>query len=420
MSSVIVHYQELALKGRNRPWFVRLLVRNIREVLSDLDVRSVEALMGRIRVVIGADVAEAVILERLSRVFGVANFAFARQTPTDLDSMAEAASAELDDLSPRSFRVLAKRADKRYALTSPEIERELGGRIRQRYGWPVDLSHADLVVRVEVIPGTAFVFARRHAGAGGLPVGASGRVACLMSGGIDSPVAACRMMKRGCRVRFIHFHSYPIVSTASQDKARELVEVLTRYQLHSRLLLVPFGEVQRRVIVEVPPPFRVVAYRRLMVRIAERLARKSGARALVTGEVVGQVASQTLENLTVTDAAATMTILRPLVGMDKSEITAEAERLGTYPISIGPDEDCCQLFTPPHPATKVRLQQIEAVEERLPIAELVERAVAETVIEDYHFPTSTRRRRGGVDGTAPGGTEEPAPAEPAPTPRHAG
>lgn len=416
MSSVIVHYQELALKGRNRPWFVRLLVRNIREVLSDLDVRSVEALMGRIRVVTGADVAEAVIVERLSRVFGVANFAFARQTPTDLDSMAEAASAELDGLSPRSFRVLAKRADKRYALTSPEIERELGGRIRQRYGWPVDLSHADLVVRVEIIPDTAFVFARRHAGAGGLPVGASGRVACLMSGGIDSPVAACRMMKRGCRVRFIHFHSYPIVSTASQDKARELVEVLTRYQLHSRLLLVPFGDVQRRVVVEVPPPFRVVAYRRLMVRIAERLARKSGALALVTGEAVGQVASQTLENLTVTDAAATMTILRPLVGMDKSEIMAEAERLGTYPISIGPDEDCCQLFTPPHPATKVRLQQIEAVESRLPIAELVERAVAETVVEDYHFPA----RRSGAGGAARGGTGEPAHAEPAPTPRPAG
>src|SRR5262249_33768043 len=189
-------------------------------------------------------------------------------------------------------------------------------------------------------------------GAGGLPTGTGGRVACLLSGGIDSPVAAYRMMRRGCLVFFIHFHSYPILSRASQEKVRELVAVLGRYQQQARLALVPFGELQQQITVTVPPELRVVIYRRLMLRIAERLARRWHARALVTGEVIGQVASQTLENMTTIARAADMEVLRPLVGMDKDEISTEAERIHTYPISIIPDQDCCTLFTPRHPATR--------------------------------------------------------------------
>ena len=215
-----------------------------------------------------------------------------------------------------------------------------------------------------MLPDHAFYFFGKEPGAGGLPTGTGGGVACLLSGGIDSPVAAYRMMRRGCSVLLIHFHSYPILSRASQEKVREIAALLTRYQLRSRLMLVPFGELQQQVVLGVPPELRVVIYRRLMLRIAERLARRWHARALVTGEVIGQVASQTLENLTTIAEATTLEVLRPLVGMDKDEITAEAERIGTLPISNIPDQDCCQLFTPRHPATRAPRSRCRAPKRR--------------------------------------------------------
>lgn len=387
MESVIVHYQEIALKGRNRPWFVERLVANLRRSLADLDIVRVRALMGRIEVVPGPDAAWDEVRRRLGRVFGVANFSRARRTGRDLDELAAAVLADLAGHDPRSFRVTARRADKSYALTSPEIERRVGGLIRAARGWRVDLGNPELVVRIEILPREAFYALDRHAGPGGLPAGTSGRVLCLLSGGIDSPVAAYRLMKRGCRVRFVHFHSYPILSHASQDKVREIVRLLTRYQLASRLHLVAFGEIQRQVVVSAPPALRVVLYRRLMMRIAERLARGAGAGALVTGEAVGQVASQTLENLGVIDAAvASLPVLRPLIGSDKDEISDEAQALGTYPISIIPDQDCCQLFTPRHPVTKGRRSAVEAAERGLPIDELVARAAGDVECEDFSFP----------------------------------
>jgi thiamine biosynthesis protein ThiI len=194
------------------------------------------------------------------------------------------------------------------------------------------------------------------------------------------------MMRRGCRVLFVHFHSYPILSRASQEKARELARLLTEYQYDSRLFLVPFGEIQQRVVLAVAPPLRVVIYRRLMMRIAEAIARRHRGQALVTGEVVGQVASQTVENLTSIDSVTTMPVLRPLIGMDKDEITAEAQRLGTYPISIIPDQDCCTLFTPRHPATKARWVDVQRAEAALPIGEIVDEAAAAAAIEEFHFP----------------------------------
>jgi thiamine biosynthesis protein ThiI len=237
-----------------------------------------------------------------------------------------------------------------------------------------------------MLPAEAFYFLGKEPGAGGMPSGTGGRVACLLSGGIDSPVAAYRMMRRGCSVLLIHFHSYPILSRASQEKVREIAALLTRYQLKSRLLLVPFGDLQQQVVLAVAPEMRVVIYRRLMLRIAERLARKAHARALVTGEVIGQVASQTLENMTAIAQATEYEILRPLVGMDKDEITAEAARIGTYPISIIPDQDCCTLFTPRHPVTRARLADVEQAEAALPIDDLVAAAVAGCAVEDFRFP----------------------------------
>ena len=386
MHSIVVHYKELALKGKNRPWFIKHLVRNLRTALAGLDVKSVRSVTGRIEIDLGAGAQWEAASARIARVFGIANYSFAGRAPLDLDGIAAAILADVGDRRPRSFRVSARRSDKRFPFTSPQIERHVGGRIQEATGWPVDLDDAGLTIHVEMMSDHAFYYFGKEPGAGGLPTGTSGRVACLLSGGFDSPVAAYRMMRRGCPVLLIHFHSYPILSRASQEKVREIAALLTRSQLRSRLLLVPFGELQQQVVLAVEPELRVVIYRRLMLRIAERLARGWRAGALVTGEVVGQVASQTLENMTVIAAATKLEILRPLVGMDKDEISDQAAAIGTLSISNIPDQDCCTLFTPKHPATRVRLDRVEQAERALPIDQMVAAAVDATMMEELRFP----------------------------------
>ena len=386
MKSVVVHYKELALKGKNRPWFIQLLVRNLKVALAGLHVASVRSIMGRIELELGDDTPWEELRARLARVFGIANFGFANRGPHGFAPLAAAILDDLGDRETASFRVSATRADKRLPFTSPQVEREIGGLIKQAKGWRVDLEHPALTVHVEMLPEGSFYFFGKEPGAGGMPTGTGGRVACLLSGGIDSPVAAYRMMRRGCSVVLVHFHSYPILSRASQEKVREIAALLTRHQLRSRLFMVPFGELQQQVVLSVAPDIRVVIYRRLMLRIAERIARKVHARALVTGEVIGQVASQTLDNMTAIAEATSLQILRPLVGMDKDEISAQAEKIGTYPISIIPDQDCCTLFTPKHPVTRVRLPDVHRAEQALPVAEMVAAAAAAAVSEEFRFP----------------------------------
>jgi len=386
MTAIVIHYKELALKGKNRPWFIQLLVRNLKTALSGLHVASVRSSMGRIELALRPETPVDEVRERLSRIFGIANFSYANRGPHNFQALASSILADLGDAAPASFRVSVTRSDKRLPFTSPQAEREIGGMIWEAKQWKVNLSRPALTIHIEMLSNEAFYFFGKEPGAGGMPTGTAGRVACLLSGGIDSPVAAYRMMRRGCKVQLIHFHSYPILSRASQEKVREIAALLTTHQLRSRLMLVPFGELQQQVVLSVPPELRVVIYRRLMLRIAERLARKGGAQALVTGEVVGQVASQTLENMNVIAAASTLEILRPLVGMDKDEITVEARRIGTYGISIIPDQDCCTLFTPRHPATRARLAAVEQAERSLAIDEMVASALAATVVEDFRFP----------------------------------
>ncbi len=386
MNSVVVHYQEIALKGRNRPWFIGRLVRNIRTATSDLDVRRVVTKMGRIEIVLGSEDAWGAVAERLRQVFGIANFSRAALVPLDVDVIANAIIEDLGDLQVSTFRVSARRADKRFPLTSPQIEREVGGRIKEAKGWRVNLDDPEFTIHVEALTGEAFYHFGKEAGPGGMPTGVSGRVVALLSGGIDSPVAAYRLMKRGCRVIPVHFHSYPILSRASQEKVRELTTLLTRYQQFTRLYMVAFGGIQQRVMLAVQPPLRIVIYRRLMLRIAQAIADKAHAGALVTGEVIGQVASQTLENMTTIGSVVTLPVFRPLIGMDKEEIIAEAQRLGSYAISIIEDQDCCQLFTPKHPATKARRDEVDAAERGLPIDEFVRQAVESAVTEDFNYP----------------------------------
>ena len=260
MNAVVVHYKELALKGRNRAWFVQMLIRNINESLKGLPAGPGRSTVGRIEIELGRPAGAAIadedrdeIRTRLSRIFGIANFSFANRGPHDFKALAEAILRDAGGSQPESFRVSVTRADKRLPFLSPEAEREIGGLIKQATGWRVNLGHPALTIHVEMLTDGSFYFFGKVPGAGGLPTGTGGRVACLLSGGIDSPVAAYRLMRRGCRVLLVHFHSYPILSRASQEKVREIAALLTMHQLRSRLILVPFGDLQQQVVLAIRP-----------------------------------------------------------------------------------------------------------------------------------------------------------------------
>ena len=357
MRCAIVHYHELALKGRNRDSFEQRLVGNIRLALKDLGIKQVDNLRSRVRVMLPPDVDETVVTERLRRVCGIANFSLARSVPIHLaaprlDHLGAAVVEDVRSKSFSTFRVTARRADKRFPFDSMDVERAVGAAVCAGTGKSVSLKNPDLTVYIELLTNDAYFSVEKIPGPGGMPVGVSGTVACLISGGIDSPVAAYRMIKRGCRALFVHFSGRPLVSRSSEDKVRELVQTLTAYLYDARLYVIPFGEIQREIVLNTPAAFRVVLYRRMMVRIAEELAKRESCWGLVTGDSLGQVASQTPENLSVVEDAAELPVLRPLIGMDKLEIVDEARRLGTYETSIEPDQDCCKLFTPPLPSTK--------------------------------------------------------------------
>lgn len=393
MRCAIVHYHELALKGRNREYFEQRLVRNIQLALKGLGVKRVENLRSRIRVLLPPDVTDAVIRGRLARVCGVANFSLTQGVPLNLANpdLRELSAALIEELRTKAFstfRVTARRADKRLTLTSMDVERAVGAAVCEGTGKTVSLRDPDLTVYIELLTKEAYFSVDKIQGPGGMPVGVSGKVACLISGGIDSPVAAYRMIKRGCRAMFVHFSGRPLVSRASEEKVHDLVQTLTAYQYESPLYIIPFGEIQREIVLNTPAPFRVVLYRRMMIRIAEQLAKKEQCWGLVTGDSLGQVASQTPENLSVVEEAAELPILRPLIGMDKLEITDEAKRIGTYETSIEPDEDCCKLFTPPHPSTKTRIDELRKVERALDVTALVKQGLEKAEPSEFIFPRS--------------------------------
>lgn len=379
--SIIVHYHELALKGRNRPRFLARLVGNLRRRTKGLGVAAIRALPGRVVIDLANGAEADAICGRVGEVFGVANYALCCREETGLESLKTAVADLVAGRAFDSFRISARRGDKRYPMTSMELNEALGRHVQSLRPVRVDLDEPVLTIHVEVLEREALLYTDKRHGPGGLPVGISGNVSVLLSGGIDSPVAAYRMMQRGCRVSFVHFHSHPFLSKASLEKAVELAGQLVRHQGRATIYAVPFGELQRQVVLGAPMPLRVVLYRRLMMRIAAELAGRERAGGLVTGESLGQVASQTLENLMVIDDAAPLLVLRPLIGMDKQEIIEQARRIGTYEISILPDQDCCQLFVPKHPATKSTLEQIRRAERALPIDAMVKEAAAAAVAQ---------------------------------------
>ncbi len=386
MPHIVIHYNEIGLKGKNQPLFLRMLEANLLRATAGTGVRRVDERSGRMVLPLPRGADWPTIRERLRCVFGVANFSLAERTEPDVGALKAAVDRGLEERAFASFRVSTRRAYKQFPMNSEEVNRDLGAHVVERTHARVKLDDPEMTIHVEVLPREIYVSFGREGGPGGLPVGVSGHVVALLSGGIDSPVAAHRMMKRGCRAVFVHFHSFPFQDATSRGKAAALVECLTRFQFRSRLYLVPFGEVQREIVSSAPDPLRVVLYRRFMARIAAEIARREGGKALVTGESLGQVASQTLDNLAVIEEAVPLPVLRPLIGYDKEEIVQQARALGSYEISILPDQDCCSLFVPRHPATFSTLEDVRQAESRLAVEDLVRMATERLEIQAFEFP----------------------------------
>lgn len=383
---LIGRYHEIVLKGGNRWRFVEQLKRNARALFADCRIGRIRGEGPRLIIEIPAAISDQLVCERAMLLFGFQNFTLSRPVPLDIEKIKSEAVAAASGHCAKTFRIATRRADKRFPLNSMEIDRLVGAEVASALGLKVDLKNPELTITIEILPDGAYLAVGKHPGAGGLPVGASGRATVLLSGGIDSPVAAYRMMRRGLHVDFVHFHSHPLVTSASREKAHDLAAHLTRYQARSTLAQVPFAEVQREIVARTLRPLRVVLYRRFMLRIASAIAIRNGSSALVTGESLGQVASQTLENMTVIEKAAALPLLRPLVGMDKNEIIIEARRLGTFETSILPDQDCCSLFVPTHPETHARLHEVLAVEAQFDLEAMVSATVARTEIVTLEFP----------------------------------
>jgi tRNA uracil 4-sulfurtransferase len=383
---VLLKFGELALKGRNRPRFVRALERNLRRLTADLGSLEVRHRGGVF--IVSGDVPEDELVERCLRLPGVSVVQPAVRCERDATAAADAAVELMRDLPGRTFAVRATRRDKRFPLRSIELARLLGDAVRVRLGLEVDLSAPDLELFVEVDHKELLLSVARLRGAGGLPVGTSGRALVLLSGGLDSPVAAYRMMKRGLRCDFLHFSGRPFTSPDSIYKAYALVGNLDRFQGGSRLYVVTFGQAQRRLATAGAGRLQVLSQRRLMMRVGSALGERLGSDALVTGDSLGQVASQTLPNLAVVEEAAGLPLLRPLIDRDKSEIVDAARALGTYDISILPDEDCCQLFSSKLASTRGRSDDLREIERTADVEELVEQ-LAESA-ELFH-PTLEER-----------------------------
>ena len=378
-TAVVIHYHELALKGRNRGAFEDALIFNIKNQIKDLKGIRAEKRYGRI-ILKGENIGsfKNEIKEALLRIFGIANFYFANIALLEIEDIKNKALDAITDAKGDSFKIDATRSNKKFSLNSMEINREVGGFIISKTGKKVKIKDPDITCAIMVAETECYVSCEYFRGAGGLPVGTSGRLSSLLSGGIDSPVASWKMMRRGAIVDFIHFHSYPYTNRSSIEKVKDLASELGRWQGGGILYLVPFIDIQKEIMTKSEARYRVLLYRRFMLRIAEELARTSNAKALVTGESLGQVASQTIENIASVGAVSSLPLLRPLIGETKDDIIEVAKKIGTFEISIRPHEDCCTLFVPKSPATKSRAEDLEREEAKLEVEELIKNALVRT------------------------------------------
>ena len=383
----IVRCGEVALKGMNKPYFERILlerVKNAIKVFPDAEAKWIEGLMF---VRIPADIPEDDVVDKCVKVFGVASVSVAVEAEKDIDAIgikaAEFMQNIIDTEGVKTFKVKGKRADKSFPVQSPEIGRVVGAIVLKTCKvLKVDVHNPDVTLTVDVRREGAYIFRDKVRGFGGLPLGTNGKGLILMSGGIDSPVAAFMMAKRGMTIEAVHYHSYPYTSPRAQEKVEELVKVLAGYMGTIRMHVINLLPIQEQIVLNCPEDETTILVRRFMMRIAEQIAIKNHNMMLITGEDLGQVASQTAEALVVTDAVVDMPVMRPLIAMDKVDIMDKAREIGTYDISIQPYEDCCTVFLPKHPTTKPKLSKIENDEAKLDVDALVAAAVAsEEIIE---------------------------------------
>ncbi len=378
MAHFLLRYGEIALKGQNQHFFLEALVRNVRRALADLGPAQVHAAFGRIIATSNAD--SAAVTDRLRKVFGVVSFSPVNVVAPTQDEITQAAIDAVErsvDTRPSAmtFKVDTRRADKRFPLTSMDTSREIGAAILQRFPHlHARMKEPDVRVQID-IRDHAYVSTETIPGPGGLPVGTGGKALALVSGGIDSPVAAWLGARRGLTIIPVHFHSFPFTSERSKEKVLDLSRVLAEYTGPLHVWIVFFTEIQRAVQLTVPDSLRIIVMRRMMMRLADQIAGHEHAQALLTGESLGQVASQTIESIAAINAVTPLPVLRPLVGTDKTEIVARAEAIGTYDISIRPYEDCCSLFLPAHPRTQPTLEEADAAEHGLAIPALIAEAI---------------------------------------------
>lgn len=399
---IVLHYHELWLKGRNRKFFLGKFILALRRTFADFPSLRMRQPGDRVILEFGVDVAPEPIVGRLQRVLGIAYFAVARSVPRgssdDLQALCEVAWQEVAPLEFSTFAVRAKRSDKSFPHRVDEIERFVGRYLLEKLltagrAVRVQLDEPEITCRIEITPGPMLVYARRIPGTGGLPANTTGRMVCLLSGGFDSAVAAYKMMRRGAHVNFVHFWGGGArPGESSVHVARTLVERLVPYQFTARLYLVPFEPIQREIVANAPERYRLLLYRRMMLRIAERIARRNHAQAIIAGDSLGQVASQTLQNMVAVGAASPMPVFRPLAGDDKQEILALARRIGTFEVSEEPFHDCCPLFLPRSPALYASAPELEEAEKGLNVLELTKRAVEEAVLERYSYTLGRAER----------------------------
>lgn len=383
MDIVVVHYSEIALKGNNRIYFEKQLVNNIRRACSRKSFSEIKRLRGRIVIYLSVSSEISEIKKCLTNVFGISHFSFGIFVNKDIETLKEEGWKLLKELIFDSFQVRTKRAQKEYPLTSVQINEQVGAFVVEKSGKKVDLGNPDETLFIEIAEKGALLYLEKNKGLGGLPVGTNESAVSLLSSGIDSPVSSYMILKRGVRLVYAHFHSQPYTNPASQENTEKIIEQLTRFQLYAKAYFVPFIEIQKEIMAKAPSALRVLLYRRYMVRLSERIANIENAKALVTGENVGQVASQTISNIRVVAEVTGLPILRPLAGFDKEEIIERAKQIGTFELSIQPYEDCCSLFVPKNPATKANPKALYLAEKELEMKVLLDTAIEQAEIKEF-------------------------------------
>ncbi|MBK5253305.1 MAG: tRNA 4-thiouridine(8) synthase ThiI [Peptostreptococcaceae bacterium] len=376
----IVRCGEVALKGTNKPYFERMLVERVKKSLKDIENTEVKRYEGLIYVRTDKTTPQMDIIRRVSKVFGVASLSPAMECASDIDAIGEAAVEYMNNIIKEkgieTFKIKAKRADKNFPITSPEVARIVGAIVLKGCKvLKVDVHNPDCMLFVDVRHDKTYIFQDKIKGFGGLPLGTNGKGLVLFSGGIDSPVAAFMMAKRGMRIEAVHYHSYPYTSQRAQEKVEELARILSAYCGYIKLHIVNLLPIQEQIVEKCPEEESTILVRRFMMRIAEKIAEDNQCMMLITGENLGQVASQTAEGLVVTDETVSMPVMRPLIGMDKIDIMDMAREIETYETSILPYEDCCTVFLPKHPVTKPKSSRMADSESKLNVEELVNNAV---------------------------------------------